>query len=124
VLAGLRFIWSRKLNRQLISVRNILISRKGNVKIGKEAVAPSKALELILRTDLTIPPTEKDQISECSKSLGAVMLQLMGEITGSLSLSDPGRWSAEAVDFIEATSWASPDELSEVSADSPAANHS
>ena len=123
VLAGIRFIRSRKINHQLISVRNILISQKGNVKIGEEAVAPSKALELILRTDLTIPPTEKDQISECSKSLGDVMLQLMGETQGSLSLLDPGRWSAKAVDFVEATSWASPDELSDVSADSLSANH-
>ena len=80
-------------------------------------------LELILRTDPTIPQTEKDQTSGDLNSLGAVMLQLMGEIKGSLSLSDPGRWSAEAIDFVEATSWASPDELSDVSADSLAANH-
>jgi hypothetical protein len=123
VLAGIRFIRSRNLNHQLISVRNILISQKGNVKIGEEALATSKTLELILRTDPTIPPTEKDQTSGCLDSLGAVMLQLMGELKGSLSLSDPGRWSAEAVDFVEATSWASPDELSDVSAGSLAANH-
>lgn len=114
---------SENLNNQLISVRNILISRKGNVKIGEEALATSKTLELILRTDLTILPTEKDQTSACLNSLGAVMLQLMGEVEGLLSLSDPGRWSAGAVNFVEATSWASPDELSDVSADSLAENH-
>jgi hypothetical protein len=46
----------------------------------------------------------------------------MGRLALTLSLS-PGRWSAEAVDFVEATSWVSSDELSDVSADSLAANH-
>ncbi|PVH71046.1 hypothetical protein DL98DRAFT_540368 [Cadophora sp. DSE1049] len=113
VLAGIRFIWSRNLNHQLISVRNILISQKGNVKIGEEALATSKTLELILRTDPTIRPTRKDQTSGDLNSLGAVMLQLIRETKGLLSLLDPGRWSAEAIDFVEATSWASPDELSD-----------
>jgi hypothetical protein len=91
VLAGIRFIRLRKLNHQLISVRNILISQKGDVKIGEKALAVSKMLELILRTDLTIPLTEKDQTLGCLNSLGAVMLQLIEEVKGSLSLSDLGR---------------------------------
>ena len=45
------------------------------------------------------------------------MSQLMRENKETLEL--PGRvgWSAEAIDFLEATSSASPDKLSDVSAD-------
>ena len=38
VLTGIRFIWSRNLDHQLISVRNIRVSRSGNVKIGEESI--------------------------------------------------------------------------------------
>lgn len=42
------------------------------------------------------------------------MLQMMNETIGSLD-STTVDWSAEALDFVKATSSASPDELSDVS---------
>ena len=42
------------------------------------------------------------------------MLQMMNETIGSLD-STAVDWSAEALDFVKATSSASPDELSDVS---------
>jgi len=38
VLTGILFIWSRNLDHQLVSVRNIRVSRSGNVKIGEESI--------------------------------------------------------------------------------------
>lgn len=42
------------------------------------------------------------------------MLNMMDESRDSLD-DTPGKWSAEAVDFVRATSSASPEELSDVS---------
>jgi hypothetical protein len=45
------------------------------------------------------------------------MLQLMMESKRTLDRTGRERWSAEAINFVEATSLASPDELSNVSID-------
>ena len=45
------------------------------------------------------------------------MLQLMRETKETLAQTGPERWSAEAINFVEATSSASHSELSDVSID-------
>ncbi|KAI9774176.1 MAG: hypothetical protein M1839_001878 [Geoglossum umbratile] len=95
VLAGIRFIWSRKLDHPRISTLNILISPKGEVKI-----------------DPTLFPEDEEHTSADLNSLGTIMLQMMNETRETLK-STAVDWSAEAIDFIEATSLASPDELSD-----------
>jgi hypothetical protein len=52
------------------------------------------------------------------------MLQLMRESKETLARTGAERWSAEAINFVEATSLASPHELSNVSIDQVAANQS
>jgi hypothetical protein len=49
------------------------------------------------------------------------MLQLMRESKETLAQAGAERWSAEAINFVEATSLASPHELSDVSIDQVAA---
>ena len=51
-------------------------------------------------------------------SLGTIILQMMDETKESLD-STVVDWSAEVVNFLEATSFATPDELSDVSFPSP-----
>ncbi|KAH6698089.1 hypothetical protein BKA61DRAFT_622623 [Leptodontidium sp. MPI-SDFR-AT-0119] len=80
-----------------ISIDNIFISSKGEVKI-----------------DPTEMPADKEYISADSKSLSTIMLQMMNEKRESLEASPKG-WSAEAVHFVEATASATPEELSDVS---------
>ena len=46
------------------------------------------------------------------------MLDLMGETKDALTSIALKRWSAEAIDFLEAMSFASQDELSDVSVNS------
>jgi hypothetical protein len=43
------------------------------------------------------------------------MLDLMGETKGALISTTLKHWSAEAIDFLKAMSFSSPDELSNVS---------
>jgi hypothetical protein len=52
------------------------------------------------------------------------MLQLMRESKETLARTGAERWSAEAINFVEATSLASPRELSNVSINQVAANQS
>jgi len=52
------------------------------------------------------------------------MLQLMRESKKTLARTGAERWSAEAINFVEATSLASPHELSDVSIDQVAGNQS
>ncbi|KAH6704207.1 hypothetical protein BKA61DRAFT_618091, partial [Leptodontidium sp. MPI-SDFR-AT-0119] len=96
LLVAINFICSRKLDHQRISIDNIFISSKGNIKI-----------------DPTNFPDDKENISEDSESLGTIMLQMMNEKRETLEASPEG-WSAEAVHFLEATASATPDELSDV----------
>ena len=42
VLTGIRFIWSRELDHQLISTHNIRISRNGDIKIGQIPLTTTK----------------------------------------------------------------------------------
>ncbi|KFY64959.1 hypothetical protein V497_01542 [Pseudogymnoascus sp. VKM F-4516 (FW-969)] len=55
-----------------------------------------------------------DRTSTGINSLRALMLEMMRETAETLN-SREGGWSAEAVSFVEAISWASPYELSDVS---------
>jgi hypothetical protein len=81
-------------------------------------------LDLIVRAFRSHHPRswEEAELRADMISLEAVMLQLMGEVR-SLFLTARGRWSAGAVKLVEATSWTSPDELSNASSDSLAVNH-
>ena len=63
------------------------------------------------------------QTSADLNSLGKVMSQLMRENKETLESLERVGWSAKAIDFLEATSSASLDELSNVSTNSLLANH-
>jgi len=65
-------------------------------------------------SDPTIFPDEREHTSADLNSLGTIMLQMMDETRESLK-STAVDWSAEAVNFIEATSFVTPDELLDVS---------
>lgn len=65
--------------------------------------------------DPTIAPGVREQTSADLNSLGTVMLQLMGETRETLNSTALDLWSAEAVNFVEAASSSTPDELSDVS---------
>ncbi|KFY42373.1 hypothetical protein V494_02448 [Pseudogymnoascus sp. VKM F-4513 (FW-928)] len=90
VLAGIRFIWSRKLAHVCLSTPNILLSINGEVKLGQS----------------------NDHTSTGMNSLRVLMLEMMRETVETLN-SREGGWSAEAISFVEAISWASPYELSD-----------
>ena len=113
VLAGIRFIWSQDLRHPRILARNVLISPKGEVKIGKPRV---KHIVDLINTcpDHTLFPDNDEHTSANLNSLGTIILEMMDETRESLH-STPANWSAEVVNFVEATSFATPDELSDVS---------
>jgi hypothetical protein len=116
VLAGVRFIWSRKLDHQLISIWNIRLSQNGNVKIGKKRIVKQR-YKLIVLSDPTIQPASGDQTSADVDSLGTVMLELMREKRETLTSTALDVWSDEAINFVEACSLSTLDELSDVSMD-------
>ncbi|KAH7330035.1 hypothetical protein BKA65DRAFT_508292 [Rhexocercosporidium sp. MPI-PUGE-AT-0058] len=91
----MNFIRCRELNHQRMSIDNIFISSKGEIKI-----------------DPTNCPDGKEDNSVDSKSLSTIMLQMMNEKRETLEASPDG-WSAEAVHFVEATATATPEELSD-----------
>ncbi|KFY03263.1 hypothetical protein V490_00236 [Pseudogymnoascus sp. VKM F-3557] len=95
VLAGICFIWSRKLGHVRISTHNVSVSINGEVKL-----------------DQTSSP--KDHSSADMDSLKSLVLQLMRETVETLN-SGVGKWSAEAISFVEAIPYAAPYELSDVS---------
>ncbi|KAH8790821.1 hypothetical protein F5882DRAFT_490771 [Hyaloscypha sp. PMI_1271] len=82
VLAGIRFIWSREFNPQLISLQNVRLSQKGDVKI-----------------DHTFLLEEGEKTSADPDTLGTLMLQLMRESKETLARTGAERWSAEAINF-------------------------
>jgi hypothetical protein len=65
-------------------------------------------------SDPTIFPDKREHTSADLNSLGTIILEMMDETRESLK-STAVDWSAEAVNFVEATSSSTPDELSEVS---------
>jgi hypothetical protein len=65
-------------------------------------------------SDPTIFPDDREHTSADLNSLGTIMLEMMDETRETLK-STAVDWSAEAVNFVEATSSATPDELSDVS---------
>ncbi|KFY32537.1 hypothetical protein V493_00088 [Pseudogymnoascus sp. VKM F-4281 (FW-2241)] len=95
VLTGIRFIWSRKLDHPRISARNILLSPNGEVKI-----------------DPTDFPDNRSYSSADMGSLRGVMVDMMRDTAEYLN-SPQEKWSVEAISFLKAISWASPDELSD-----------
>jgi hypothetical protein len=58
-------------------------------------------------------PTDERHTSATMNSLGVLILRMMHEATDAQMPVE--NWSAEIVSFLEATSWATPDELSDVS---------
>ena len=68
--------------------------------------------------DPTIAPAVGEQTSADLNTLGTVMLKLMGETRETLNSAASYLWSAEAINFVGATSSSTPDELSDVSMDS------
>lgn len=109
----MRFIRSRGLSDRPISADNIFISLKGEVKIGK-ALKASRYCRTDLRREDYTTPNDGEHTSTNSESLGTLMLRMMNETRESLATTTVS-WSAEALDFVKATSLASPDELSDVS---------
>jgi hypothetical protein len=64
--------------------------------------------------DHTLFPDNDEHTSADLNSLGTIILEMMDETRESLK-STAGDWSADTVNFVEATSCATPDELSDVS---------
>ncbi|OBT41556.1 hypothetical protein VE00_09137 [Pseudogymnoascus sp. WSF 3629] len=99
VLVGIRFIWSRKLSHARISARNVFVSPNGDeVKI-----------------DPTDFPSNDGQSSANMDCLKTLMLRMMHETSETLNKLLVEACSFEALNFMAATSWASPDELCDVS---------
>jgi len=65
-----------------------------------------------VKIDPTIFPDDREHTSADLNSLGTIMLEIMDKTRKTLK-STPVDWSAEAVNFLEATSSATPDELSD-----------
>jgi hypothetical protein len=65
-------------------------------------------------SDPTIFPDDREHTSADLNSLGTIMLEIMDKTRKTLK-STPVDWSAEAVNLLEATSSATPDELSDAS---------
>jgi hypothetical protein len=65
-------------------------------------------------SDTTLFPDDREHTSADLNSLGTIMLEMMDETRETLK-STAVDWSAEAVNFVEATSSATPDELSDMS---------
>src|SRR3981081_2682041 len=118
VLTGIRFIWSRELDHQLISRHNIRISRNGDIKIGEITIIKQSSITDCCISDPTFLPADKERTSASLHSLRTLMLDLMGEAKDALTSTALKRWSAEAIDFLEAMSFSSQDELSDVSVNS------
>jgi len=76
-----------------------------------------RARELVDGFEALFPDDDKHTSADLN-SLGAIMLEMMKETRESLD-STAVDWSAEAVDFVEATSSASPDEPSDVRLSTP-----
>ncbi|KAH7393721.1 hypothetical protein BKA64DRAFT_746734 [Cadophora sp. MPI-SDFR-AT-0126] len=95
VLAGIRFIESRG-DSATISGRTVRISREGKVKI-----------------DPTLVPMDGEGPSADASSLGPLMLSMMNETQETLKATGVHPWSHEAINFVEATSWATAEELFE-----------
>ncbi|KFY86463.1 hypothetical protein V500_07609 [Pseudogymnoascus sp. VKM F-4518 (FW-2643)] len=99
VLVGIRFIWSRKLGHARISARNVFVSPNSDeVKI-----------------DPTDFPSNDGQSSANMDCLKTLMLRMMHETSETLNKLLVEACSFEALNFMAATSWASPDELCNVS---------
>jgi hypothetical protein len=64
--------------------------------------------------DPTISPDDREHTSADLNSLGTIMLEMIDETRETLE-STAVDWSAKAVNFIEATSSTTPDELLDVS---------
>ena len=65
-------------------------------------------------SDPTIFPDEREHTSADLNALGIIMLQMMDGARETLK-STAMLWSAKAVNFVEATSFPKPDELSDIS---------
>ncbi|OAF59411.1 p21 protein (Cdc42 Rac)-activated kinase [Pseudogymnoascus destructans] len=94
VLAGIIFIWSRKLEHPRISTRNVFISPNGEVKI-----------------DPTDFPSSDGQSSRNMECLKTLMLRMMHATNETVKNLPAESCSAEAVSFMAATSWASPSRI-------------
>jgi hypothetical protein len=80
---------------------------------------PTNRISRLTYSDLSIPTMEEEPISADVSFLGTLMLALMKEKQETIKTSALRDWSAEAVDFVDATSRASLDKLSDVSARIP-----
>jgi hypothetical protein len=69
-------------------------------------------------SDPTFQPADGDQTSADVNSLGTLMSELMREKRETLTSTALDVWSDGAINFVEACSSSTPDELSDVSMDS------
>ncbi|KAH9204391.1 hypothetical protein DL95DRAFT_398561 [Leptodontidium sp. 2 PMI_412] len=96
ILAGIRFIECRRVGDSTLSGRTVRISREGKVKI-----------------DPTLDPIDGEGSSADVSSLRPLMLSMMNETQETLKATGVRSWSHEVIDFVEATSWATTEELFE-----------
>ncbi|KAL2066280.1 hypothetical protein VTL71DRAFT_2351 [Oculimacula yallundae] len=94
ILAGIRFIRPRSVGDSTISGRTVRISREGKVKI-----------------DPTLDIIDGEGSSADVSSLRPLILSMMNETQETLEATGVRSWSHEVVDFVEATSWATAEEL-------------
>jgi hypothetical protein len=104
-------------------VESIRVSQRGEVKIGKSSTFEESYKTDCIRSDPTIDPAGSAQTLADLNSLGTVMFESMREDRETLKLPGRADRSAEALNFLQATSSASPDELSDVSTDGTPTNH-
>ena len=122
----LRNLFEILLNKKVIFITSILaidfsIKPRPRFRLVRD-LSPNKITSLIAY--IQIPPSiDEKKTSADLNYLRKVMLQLMRENKETLELSGRGGLSAEAINFLEATSLASLTELSDVSTDSLVANH-
>ncbi|KAH9205179.1 hypothetical protein DL95DRAFT_397905 [Leptodontidium sp. 2 PMI_412] len=95
VLTRIRFIESRG-ESTTISGRTVRIFREGKVKI-----------------DPSLVPIDGEGSFADASSLGPLMLSMMNETQETLKATGVRFWSHEAIDFVDATSWATAEELFE-----------
>ncbi|CZT41139.1 uncharacterized protein RSE6_00834 [Rhynchosporium secalis] len=97
ILAGICFIKSRNVGDSTISGRTVRISREGKVKI-----------------DPTLDIIDGEGSSADVSSLRPLILSMMNETQETLEATGVRAWSHEVIDFLEATSWATAEELLDV----------
>jgi hypothetical protein len=107
VLTRIRFIWLRELDHQLISRHNIRISCNSDIKISEITIIKQSSITNYCILDPTFLLADKERTSASLHSLRTLTLDLIGETKDALTSTALKRWSAKAIDFLEAMSFSS-----------------